>query len=353
MRSRARESHGGERGGAGRGAPGLASLALALVLAPGARAFSDGPPVHRANDPPSPQTCRGCHTSFALNAGDVTLQLLDAASRQPFVQYVAGRPVDLVFRITSGQAGRARWGFQLVTLSGTTMAGSFQAGFGNQVVRDTARNRDYIEHEVGGVGDNQPAGFEWAFRWTPPAVPAAVTAYACGNAANRSFTSSGDYIECATFALAGVAPDADGDGVPDAEDVCPDVADPDQSDGDLDGVGDACDDCVVFDDPAQSDADGDTLGDACEITWGDAAPRGAPDGLTTVADVVLALRFAVGLEAPSVEELRRVNVAPASVVPGSPDVATPTAAPPRVVDVADVVLLLRAAVELTRFTSPV
>jgi uncharacterized repeat protein (TIGR01451 family) len=37
------------------------------------------------------------------------------------------------------------------------------------------------------------------------------------------------------------APDADGDGIPDAEDVCPGISDPAQSDADGDGVGDACD----------------------------------------------------------------------------------------------------------------
>ena len=36
-------------------------------------------------------------------------------------------------------------------------------------------------------------------------------------------------------------PDEDGDGVVNASDVCPGIADPDQADGDTDGVGDACD----------------------------------------------------------------------------------------------------------------
>ena len=39
------------------------------------------------------------------------------------------------------------------------------------------------------------------------------------------------------------APDADGDGVPDAQDNCPAAANADQRDGDGDGLGDACDQC--------------------------------------------------------------------------------------------------------------
>ncbi len=40
---------------------------------------------------------------------------------------------------------------------------------------------------------------------------------------------------------AGMFPDADGDGVPDASDNCPDTPNPDQADSDGDGIGDACD----------------------------------------------------------------------------------------------------------------
>lgn len=45
-------------------------------------------------------------------------------------------------------------------------------------------------------------------------------------------------------------PDTDGDGVPDAQDLCPSVPDPDQHDSDGDGVGDVCDPTPLPEPPA-------------------------------------------------------------------------------------------------------
>lgn len=82
-------------------------------------------------------------------------------------------------------------------------------------------------------------------------------------------------------------PDDDGDGVPDEEDNCPGVANPDQTDTDGDGRGDACDEdddgdgvpdeednCPLVANPQQQDTDGDGLGDACDD---DADGDGVPD----------------------------------------------------------------------------
>jgi MYXO-CTERM domain-containing protein len=62
-----------------------------------------------------------------------------------------------------------------------------------------------------------------------------------------------------TFAPGAEEGDIDGDGIPNAEDDCFDVADPDQSDTDGDGRGDACDPCPV---DAADDRDGDGLCDS-------------------------------------------------------------------------------------------
>lgn len=67
---------------------------------------------------------------------------------------------------------------------------------------------------------------------------------------SESINSNGDivfYVSLANgtkaivLAEAQPEPDADGDGVPDAIDNCPDVFNPDQADSDGDGIGDACD----------------------------------------------------------------------------------------------------------------
>ncbi|RPI68790.1 MAG: hypothetical protein EHM43_03815 [Ignavibacteriae bacterium] len=71
--------------------------------------------------------------------------------------------------------------------------------------------------------------------------------------------------------------DADGDGIDDGDDNCPNVANATQTDTDNDGEGDACDtdddgdgvadasdNCPLVSNSGQADFDGDGLGDVCD-----------------------------------------------------------------------------------------
>ena len=82
------------------------------------------------------------------------------------------------------------------------------------------------------------------------------------------------------------ARDSDGDGVTDVPDLCPDVADSDQSDGDGDQVGDACDACEG--DDASGDSDADMVCDDTDVCAGfddavDSDIDGVPDGCDVCA----------------------------------------------------------------------
>ncbi len=74
---------------------------------------------------------------------------------------------------------------------------------------------------------------------------------------------------CETYlAIYNSCPDADIDGILDADDNCPTDNNPNQADLDGDGVGDGCDNCPTIANPTQTDTNGDGIGDACQSAPG-------------------------------------------------------------------------------------
>jgi hypothetical protein len=107
--------------------------------------------------------------------------------------------------------------------------------------------------------DNVPLTYDWSIVGGPTGSAPALTK--AGNVAHFATEMAGDYqlrvaatnpsgdtgalqfpVHVSAGAAAGcLAADADGDGIPDLVDNCPNVANPDQKDTDGDGIGDACD----------------------------------------------------------------------------------------------------------------
>ncbi len=71
-------------------------------------------------------------------------------------------------------------------------------------------------------------------------------------------------IEYAVIICPVEPPDEDDDGVPDDEDNCPTVPNPEQEDDDQDNVGNACDNCPNTPNTDQADFDSDGYGDVCD-----------------------------------------------------------------------------------------
>lgn len=82
---------------------------------------------------------------------------------------------------------------------------------------------------------------------------------------------------------------------------------------------------------------------------GDVAPRAAPNASVDIADVVQELRYSVGLDTASAQELARGDIAPSDVIDPASNPVVVRPRPDGQVNISDVVLLLRASVGLSTF----
>ncbi|MHB8633942.1 MAG: thrombospondin type 3 repeat-containing protein [Thermoplasmatota archaeon] len=165
-------------------------------------------------------------------------------------------------------------------------------------------NHDQRDSNGDGVGDacDPTPCHRDSLVGVPPADPATIRCAPtpCPRQDLYGFTY---WVTCAAsraVVAASKEPDRDQDGIPDAQDNCPSVPNPEQADLDADGIGDACDvdmdgdgindklaagdspltlldNCPTVPNPDQRDANHDGVGDACETLQARApAPRPLP-----------------------------------------------------------------------------
>jgi len=81
---------------------------------------------------------------------------------------------------------------------------------------------------------------------------------------NISEINESNNLEYVAISVQALIIDTDGDGVEDASDNCPTVANSNQLDSDGDGIGDVCDNCTSTSNSNQADSDNDGVGDVCD-----------------------------------------------------------------------------------------
>lgn len=168
-----------------------AGLALALMLG-FLPAFSSGP-FGGLTGAPGDQTCTLCHGDFAVNAGIAAgIATFDITAPETTVGLAGNLPIGVSFPTTSARIH----GFQ-ATVRDATDSPLLQSWAGDMVVTDPVNTQNafgdpfYITHTTSGNVQTS-----WSMEMAPrlglPAGP--LTIYAAGNAANRNFNTTGDYI---------------------------------------------------------------------------------------------------------------------------------------------------------------
>ena len=176
-------------------------LAVPLIGASLAIAFSDGPPASHTGAPAvggvaAEQVCTSCHSTFPLNTAGATLEILDVPEF-----YLPDTVYTLRVRLSSTFAGGRRWGFQItaVRASNGQGVGTFDiTGLSGIRILSGAgvfASRRYVEHNANGTFPNVAGPVEWTLRWRAPATSVGrIFFFAAGNAANNSGTNTGDHI---------------------------------------------------------------------------------------------------------------------------------------------------------------
>lgn len=177
-------------------------------------ASEGGAPTGRTGAP-GETTCTACHTQ---NSGIGQIHIIAPAN------YTPGQTYQIQVQHTTTDMSRQNWGFEIISLTGTTMAGSFANTTANTRIR-VAGTKSYVTQTTAGTFPNQTGGATWTFSWTAPATNVGnVTFYAAGIHGDNNGGEDGDQTYTTTAVVQPQATvvihhgfaDFDGDGKADA-----------------------------------------------------------------------------------------------------------------------------------------
>ncbi len=168
------------------------AVALALLAATGAYAFTPGVPTGLTGAP-GEGTCADCHDNLNNGSGGVTITAQ--------TEYQEGETIDVFVQVFHG--GQRKWGFELTALDDSNEpVGQFVIADAERTQLDTDGDtgRQYVMHTAtgsdSGVPDTSPG---WLFQWVAPAGRPSVTFYAAAVAANNGSGTNGDFVYTTTL----------------------------------------------------------------------------------------------------------------------------------------------------------
>ncbi len=178
----------------------IAFFVMVLLLAGAALVWANelGPVADRSGVSGVTCSTSGCHEFLPVNAGTGNVSISGLPS-----EWSPGVTYPLQVTVQDQDAGASRFGFQMTAVdSNVAQAGTFTAGSGTAVVNGSvgANTLQHMQHSFAQPGAGTAT---FGFDWTAPATSAtgAVRFNVAGNAADGSFSSSGDFIYSAVATI--------------------------------------------------------------------------------------------------------------------------------------------------------
>jgi hypothetical protein len=213
---------------------------------------------------------------------------VSADESQPFLA-VAGRQYEIWFSHRLGAEATLLPNQAFASFGGSTVFSVSEQPIGDLPTADAGPDRTVDPGAIvylDGTGSFDPSAGVLTYAWKQ--VGGEIVSLSGADTATPSFEAFGSGLLRFELVVAGfeteslpdyvnilVAEDRDGDGVPDADDNCPDDPNPDQADADGDGIGDVCDNQppVAVDDDVTTDED---VAIVIEVLANDSDPDGDP-----------------------------------------------------------------------------